>query len=128
MGGDRTKLPGMGIDVSKLPETFEDDSAPAPEPKPQTWKVLGLLALAAATFSYLGAFAVTDALAKAKVIHPISKDHDPRALWAAIGFVAILILVLLVAVVLRLSSSRQFKSIDQISEGGEQIVEHYCKS
>lgn len=117
------------MDVSKSPEMFEDDFAPAAaETKPQTWKVLGLLVIAAATFSYLGAFAATDALAKVHVIHPISRDHDPRLRWAAIGFVAILALFLLVAAVLRRASSRQFKSIDQISEGGEQIVERYCKA
>lgn len=116
--GDRTKLPGMGIDVSKSPEIFEDDSAPA-EQKPKTWKVLGLLAVAAATFSYLGAFAATDALAKVKVIHPLPRDHDPRPLWAAIGFVTILALFVIIATVMRHLSSRQFRCIDQMSEGEE---------
>ena len=104
------------MNVLKSPETFEDDSAVA-EPKPRTWTVLGLLVAAAGTFSYLGAFAVTDALAKVDVIHPVSKEHDPRLLWAAIGFVTIMSLFLVVAVVMRHLSARQFKCIDQMTEG-----------
>lgn len=104
------------MNVLKSPETFEDDSAVA-EPKPRAWKVLGLLIAAAGTFSYLGAFAATDALAKVDVIHPISKDHDPRLLWAAIGFVTIMALFLVTAAIMRHVSDRQFRCIDQMNEG-----------
>lgn len=102
--------------VLKSPETFEDDSAIA-EPKPRTWTVLGLLVAAAGTFSYLGAFAATDALAKVDVIRPIPKDHDPRLLWAAIGFVTIMTLFLVAAIVMRHLSARQFRCIDRMNEG-----------
>jgi hypothetical protein len=104
------------MDVLKSPEMFEDDSAVA-EQKPRMWKVMGLLATAAATFSYLGAFAATDALAKVNVIHPIAKEHDPRPVWAAIGFGAIITVFLLVAILMRHLSSRQFRCIDQMNEG-----------
>ena len=100
----------------KSPEMFEDDAADA-EPKPRIWKVVGLLVTAAATFSYMGAYSVTDALAKVNVIHPVPRDHDPRPLWAAIGFVTIMTGCLLVAVLMRHLSSRQFRCIDQMNEG-----------
>jgi hypothetical protein len=106
------------MDVLKSPEKFEDDSAVADRPKPRTWSVLGLLVTAAGTFSYLGAFAATDALAKVDVIRPIPRDHDPRPLWAAIGFVTIMSLFLVIAVLMRHLSSRQFRCIDRMSEEG----------
>lgn len=99
----------------KSPEMFEDDSAPA-EPKPRLWKVVGLLVIAAAIFSYMGAYSVTDALAKVSVIRAIPKDHDPRPLWAAIGFVTFMTLFLVGAIVMRHLSSRQFQRIDQMLE------------
>jgi hypothetical protein len=95
---------------------FEDDLAHE-EPKPRVWKVLGLLVIAAATFSYMGAYAVTDARAKVNVIRAVPKDHDPRPLWAAIGFVTIITLFLVGAIVMRHLSSRQFRCIDQMNEG-----------
>ena len=100
----------------KSPEMLEDDSAPA-ESKPRLWKVVGLLVIAAATFSYMGAYSVTDALAKVNVIRAVPKDHDPRLLWAAIGFVTIMTGFLLIAVLMRHLSSRQFRCIDQMNEG-----------
>ena len=105
------------MDVSNSPELLEDDSAPPVEKKPGTWKVLGLLLVAAATFSYLGAFAATDALAKVDVIRPISREHDPRPLWAGIMFGAILMLFFVVAVLMRCISGREFKEIDRMNEG-----------
>lgn len=104
------------MNVLKSPEMLEDDSA-VEEPKPRTWTVLGLLVTAAATFSYLGAFAATDALAKVEVIGPIPKDHDPRLIWAAIGFATIMTLFLVIAIIMRHVSARQFRCIDQMNEG-----------
>lgn len=104
------------MNVLKSPEMFDDDSTGV-EPKPGIWKVLGLLVTAAGTFSYMGAYAVTDALAKVSVIHPVSKDPDPRPLWAAIGFVTIMTTFLLVAILMRHLSSRQFRCIDRMNEG-----------
>ncbi|HEY2589216.1 MAG TPA: hypothetical protein VGI81_25960 [Tepidisphaeraceae bacterium] len=104
------------MDVLKSPEMLEaDDSLPV-EAKPGTWKVLLLLILAAGTFSYLGAYAATDALAKVDVIRPISHEHDPRPVWAAIIFGAIMTLFLAAAVLMRCASGRQFKEIDRMNE------------
>lgn len=107
---------GNGMDVLKPSKLPEDDSVSA-EPKPPIWMVLGLLVAAAGTFSYMGAFAVTDALVKVSVIRPISKNPDPRPLWAGIGFVAILTSFLVVGILMRHFSSRELRCIDRMNDG-----------
>jgi hypothetical protein len=89
------------------------------EPKPKVAAVLGLLVLAALTFSYLGAYAATSALANAEMIRPISREHDPRLRWALCMFVIIMSLFGLVALVMRLVSRRQFARIDEMNEAEE---------
>lgn len=102
--------------VSNSPDVFVEDDSPPVQRPPGTWKALGLLLVAAGTFSYLGAFAATDALAKANVIRPISHEHDPRLRWAGIMFVSILALFLFSGILMRYLSSRQFRRIDQMLE------------
>jgi hypothetical protein len=104
------------MDVLKSPEKFEDDSLPV-EAKPRTWTVMMLLVVAAGTFSYLGAYAATDALAKVNVIHPISREHDPRPIWAGLIFATLLTLCLVAAVLMRCLSGKEFKEIDPMNEG-----------
>ena len=104
------------MDALKSPELYEDDSVPVDE-KPRTWTVLMLLVMAAGTFSYLGAYAATDALAKVNVIHPLSREHDPRPALAGVIFGVILTGCLVAAVVMRCLSGRQFKEIDRMNEG-----------
>jgi hypothetical protein len=105
------------MDVSKSPEMLEDNDSLPVEDKPQAWKALTLLVLAAGTFSYLGAYAATDALAKVDVIRPVSHEHDPRPVWAAIIFGSIMTLFLVAAALMRCMSGRQFKEIDRMNEG-----------
>ena len=83
--------------------------------------VLGLLVLAAAALSYLGAFAMTDALAKANMIAPISRHPDPRYRWMLYGFAALLVLFTAIGGVMRYFSRRQLGDIDSIAtaEGKE---------
>lgn len=103
------------MDVLDSAEMFREEAPPAPT-KPNTFMVLALLVVAAATFSYLGAFAVTRALADANVIRAIPKDPDPRPLWAVISFAGLLAGFVLTALVMRYLSWRQFRRIDRIAE------------
>jgi hypothetical protein len=89
------------------------------EVKPNVAAVLGLLVLAALTFSYLGAYAVTSALVNAEMIRPISREHDPRLRWALCMFVIIMSLFGLVALIMRLVSRRQFARIDQMNDADD---------
>ena len=95
----------------------EGDDADALVAKPHTATVLLLLMIAAATFSYLGAYAVTTALANAEIIRPISHEHDPRLRWAMIGFVSLMCSFGVIAAVLRTVSRSQFRRIDQMNDG-----------
>jgi hypothetical protein len=105
----------------QLPEETDNfdvdsDEATAHAPKPNTWTVVGLLTVAAATFSYLGAYAATNALASAELIRPISHDHDPRPRWALMGFVFLMSLFGLLAMVSRIIGRRQVRRIDRMNE------------
>jgi uncharacterized BrkB/YihY/UPF0761 family membrane protein len=94
----------------------ESDQATAMAPKPNTLAVLSLLVLAAAIFSYLGAYAATNALASAEIIRPISHDHDPRLRWALSGFVVLMVFFGMLALVFRIIGRRQVRKIDRMIE------------
>jgi len=96
--------------TDNLATNRDDDDGADFAPRPRTMTVLSLLAVAAATFSYLGAFAVTNALANADIIPPIPRDPDPRLRWAAIGFVSLMLSFGVIAFFLRQMSRRQFRS------------------
>src|SRR5438067_4873707 len=102
-------------------EKLQLDDAPPRQRGPRTVTVLGLLVVAAAAISYLGAFAMTDALAKANMIAPVSRHPDPRFKWMLIAFVALLVLFSAVGGVMRYFSRRQLGDIDSIAnaEGKE---------
>lgn len=100
-------------------EIFDDDPVAVARPKPRTLTVLALLMTAAATFSYLGAFAATDALAKAQVIRPIPHHPDPRPLWAIMGFTALLAAFIAMATFVGYLNKRQFRRIDEMVEAGK---------
>jgi hypothetical protein len=72
--------------------------------------------LAAAIFSYLGAYAATNALAAAELIRPISHDHDPRLRWALGGFILLMIFFGMVALVSRIIGRRQVRKIDRMND------------
>src|SRR5688500_17680035 len=54
--------------------------------RPRTLTVLGLIAAAALVFSYLGAYALADALVSAEVLQAWPRDSDPRPRWMLVGF------------------------------------------
>jgi len=105
------------MEVSNTAEIFEDDLPPVPPAKPRTLTVLALLLTAAATFSYLGAYCVTDALAKANIIGPIHRaSRDPRPEWAVISFTSMIASFVAVALVMKFWSGRHFRRIDRMLE------------
>lgn len=97
-----------------------DDGEPGEPPKPKIAAVLGLLVLAALTFSYLGAYAGTNALVNAQMMPPISHEHDPRLRWALSSFVIIMALFGVVALLLRLVSRWQFQRIDKMLDADDE--------
>ena len=58
--------------------------------RPRTLAVLALMTITALLFSYLGAYAVTDALAAADVLPRRPAGPDPRPWWLLWGFGAIM--------------------------------------
>jgi hypothetical protein len=95
-----------------------DNFVPAPEARPRTLTVVILLVLAALVFSYLGAYALTGALASADVISQWSPDDDPRPRNMLMGFVALMVLFSIMAGGFRLLSSRQLRRIDAMADEG----------
>jgi len=100
--------------------TYFDLDNPIPERRPRTLTVLGLLVAAAGLFSYLGAYAVADALVGSGVLSPWPIEHDPRPHWLLHGFVALMILFTLVGAAFRWTSGRQLHRIDEIADAREE--------
>lgn len=88
---------------------------------PRTATVLALLAAAALTFSYLGAYAASDALVAADVLSRWPAGTDPRPRWMLGGFAVLMGLFVVAAVFARFVSRRQLRRIDAMAEeaGGE---------
>jgi len=89
------------------------------EQPPRTLTVLGLLALTALTFSYLGAYAVTNALVAANVIQPWSHGHDPRFRWLVTGFCILMLVFMSAGEFLRRWGKSDFKAIDEMAEAAD---------
>lgn len=92
----------------------DDDRPPEPPRKPSTVTVLLLLMSMAAVFSYLGAYALRDALIRSNMIHPTAGARDTRLFWAIATFTAQMVGFLGVAIFMRFLSWRQFRRIDQM--------------
>lgn len=103
-------------ELAQQTEVFEDDLPPPPPAKPRTVTVLGLLSAAAATFSYLGAYAMTDALARARIMRPLPATPDLRPRLAGIIFASFLTLFLILSMLMRYLSWRHFRRIDRMLE------------
>jgi len=86
-----------------------DAAPPAP---PRTWKVLGLLAMTALIFSYLGSYAMANVLVQAEVVSRWPPNTDPRPKWLIAGFIALMSLFLIAGGVFRWLSRRQLRAID----------------
>ena len=93
-----------------------EDEVDPPRRGPRTINVLALLAAAAAVFSYLGAFAVVNALVAAGLLDKWPPDRDPRLRWMLLAFASLIGAFLLVALLFKWTSWRQTKRLDSLSE------------
>ena len=89
---------------------MEQDTPQAEQP-PNVWKILGTLTGASLLFSWLGAYAVTNALANADIIRRVSRDHDPRPLWMLETFLSLLAIFILGGGFMRILSRRQLRRL-----------------
>ena len=81
---------------------------------PRTLAVLVLLATAAASFSYLGAFAFTGLLVSADLLDRWPPNADPRPRWMTIAFAAMIGVFLLVGLCCKWTSWRQARELRTI--------------
>jgi hypothetical protein len=99
---------------------MESDPISPPQP-PRTLTVLGMLALTALTFSYLAAYALTNALVAAQVVQPWAAGHDPRPRRLVIGFCVLMLVFMLVGEVFRRMSKSEFKAIDEMADAADEL-------
>ncbi len=96
---------------------FRDiDDEPTRERKPRTVTVLALLVIAALSLSYLGAFAVADALVAAGVLPAWPRSADPRPRWMMNGFLYLLCTFVGLALAFRFLNRRQLRQIDAMAD------------
>ena len=98
-----------------MEDIYEENPPPRSRPF-RTLTVFVLLLIAALVFSYLGAFAVTDALAKADLIESWSAEHDPRMRWMMNSFGYCVGTFLVIAILMKWSSWRQMQNVDELDE------------
>jgi hypothetical protein len=85
---------------------MESDTITPPQP-PRTLTVLGMLALTALTFSYLAAYALTNALVAAQVI----------------GFCVLMLIFMVLGEVFRRMSRSEFKAIDEMADAADKAFD-----
>jgi hypothetical protein len=98
-----------------------DNIVAAPKP-PSTFTVLGLLALTSLTFSYLGSYALTNALVSEHVIQPWSRSHDPRPRWLATLFCVLMLTFMVGGEFLRRWGRSDFKAIDEMANAKDEQI------
>jgi hypothetical protein len=94
-------------------EDSEFNAAPCPR-RPRTITVLGLLTVAAAVLSYLGSYAMTNALVAADVLHPWPVDRDPRPQWFCITFVVLISAFVTIGSVGRMAITRHMRQFEKM--------------
>ena len=99
----------------------EQDTIADPRP-PRTLTVLGLLALTALTFSYLGSYAVTNALVSEHLIQPWARTHDPRPKWLITGFCVLMLTFMVAGELLRRWGRSDFKAIDEMADAKDEQI------
>jgi hypothetical protein len=82
--------------------------------RPRTTSVLGLIAIAAAVFSYLWSYCLTDALVAAEFLNPLPKDYDPRPKWLVSSWFVLMVVFMVMGYLLQKISSRQLSTIDDM--------------
>jgi hypothetical protein len=92
---------------------MREDAVDSPQsPRPRALTLAALLGGVSLVFSYLGAFAVTNALVAADLIEKWSPGHDPRPAWMLRGFVGSLVGFALIAGLLRWSGRNAHRAED----------------
>jgi amino acid permease len=91
------------------------------ETKPKTYTVLGLLAMTALVFSYLGAYAVYNALVTAQVVERFA-GRDPRPRWLLVAFCVLMLVFMSVGELFRRLSKSDFKAIDAMAEAKDDLA------
>ena len=86
------------------------------EKRPSTLIVLALLMGVALVFSWLGAYAFTNALRAAELVQPW-EGTDPRPRWMLFGFTALMTIFGICALAFR--QSRQLRRIDEMEAASE---------
>ena len=97
----------------------EETATPAPtafQRLQKTCFAVGVLLATAAMFSYLLAYAMTDALATAKVLPRYESGNDPRPMWLLRAFVCLTCTFMAVGGLARLLSRRQLRRIDAMAD------------
>lgn len=95
-----------------------DEEPIAGDKRPSTLIVLALLMGVALVFSWLGAYAFTNALRAAELVQPW-EGADPRPRWMLFAFTALMGVFGLCALIFRQSSARQLRRIDEMEAATE---------
>jgi hypothetical protein len=95
---------------------MREEAVESPEsPRPRALTLAALLGGVSLVFSYLGAFAVTNALVAADLLEKWTPGSDPRPRWMLRGFVGSMIAFAAIAALLKWSG-RQVHRIDEPEE------------
>src|SRR3954468_14997635 len=94
----------------------------ARDPRPRMWSVLGMLALSALTFSYLGSYAITSALVDEHLMSPWPAGQDPRPRRLLIGFCVLMLLFMVLGELFRQMSKSDFRAIDRMADAEDQAA------
>jgi hypothetical protein len=98
-------------------QTWIDDDKPTAElARPRTVTVISLLVGASGIFSYLAAYALTNALTAAGAVAQWPPGEDPRPRRMLICFVTLMMVFGIAAGGFRWISQRQLHSIDRMEE------------
>ena len=122
--GKMSKDRWIAEDGDVVPSGRSDSALAEDFPKPRTLTVLGLLALTAVTFSYLGAYASYNALISAQVIERF-QGPDPRPRWLLTGFCVLMLVFMSAAEIFRRLSSRDLRAIDAMAEAEDRHGESH---
>ena len=83
---------------------------------PRTLNVLALLVCSAGVFSYLGAYALTNALVAANIMEKWPADHDPRSRWMFLIFAALMGAFLVLAIFFKVTNWRAMRHSDKLAD------------
>ena len=112
-------LPGMPNGIPNELGYVEESPTPEPTAAQRLVKTLVVFAVLLATagmFSYLLAYAMTDALATAQVLPRYESGSDPRPMWMIRAFISLTFTFLAIGLLARLLSRRQLRRIDAMAD------------